>query len=117
MDAGLVISAPGDDEVGKLFGRFDELLVHGFEHSLIAVEHLINSTSALHYIAADIANKTHVGVGINENLQVHHVAQLLIVQRHDAFEDNDRLRLYMDGFRQTVGDDVRIGRLFYCLTI
>ena len=41
-------------------------------------------------------------VGIHKDLQVHHVAQFLMVQRQDAIEYNDGLRLQMDGLRQTV---------------
>ena len=117
MDTRLVVATPRNDEVCKLLRGFDKLLMHGLEYLLIAVKHHIDGTSTLYHISADVADKAHVRVGINEYLQVHHVAQLLVVQGHNALQNDDGLRLYTHGFWQSVGDDIRIGRLFHGLSI
>ena len=91
--------------------------MHRLEHFLVAVEHHIDGTSALHNVTTDISDQTHVIVSIHEYLQIHHVTQLLVVQCHNTLKYNHRLWLHMNGLRQTVGDDIRIGRLFDSLAI
>ena len=91
--------------------------MHGFEHLLIAIQHHVDRSSTLHHITTDISDQTHIAVGINKYLQVHHVAQLFIMQRHDTLNDNHRLGLHMDGFLLTVTLDIGIGRLLDSLTI
>ena len=117
IDAALVLASPGNNQVGELLGGLDELLMHGFHIILIMIEHHINRAPTLHDIATDVTNQTNIAVGIDENLQVHHVAQLLIMQRHDAFEDNHGLGFYMNCLRQTVGEYIRIGGLLDGLAI
>ena len=106
MDTRFVVATPRNNKVGKLLGRFDELVVHGLQHVLIAFKHHIDRTSTLYNIATDITNQSYIGIRIHKNLQIHHIAQLLIVQRHDALEDNNGLGFYMDSFWQTVAKHI-----------
>ena len=106
-----VFSPLRDDKVSITLGGLDELLMHRLENFQIAVDHHRDSTSAVDSVALDIANETLVGVGVNKNLQVHKVAQLLVDERHDAFDDDDRLWFHVNGFGQSVGEYIRIGGL------
>ena len=81
------------------------------------IEHHINGTSALHHITTDVTDQAHIAVGIHIDLQIHHVAQLLMVQRHDALQDDNRLRLNMNRFWQTIRKHIGIGGLFHSLAI
>lgn len=117
MYAGLVVASPGDDEIGILLRRFDELVVHRLEHLFVALQHLVNGSSTLHDIAADISDKTDVGISLYEDFQVHHIAQLLMVQRHDTLEDDDGFGFHMNSLRKAVGDDIRILGLLDSLSV
>lgn len=44
-------------------------------------------------------------------LQVHHVAQLAVDERHDSLDYYHRLGLHMYGFGQAVADEVAVGGL------
>ena len=81
------------------------------------LKHHIHGTAAFHHIATDIAHQPDVGVGIHEDLQVHHVAQFLIVQGHDTLDDDDGLGIHMDGLLQTVTLYIGIGGLFDGLAV
>ena len=92
-------------------GGLDELLVLGLEHCQIALDDHGNGTSAVDGVALDVADEALVRVGVDEYFQVHHVAQTLVDERHDALDDDDGLRLDVDGLRQSVGEYIRIGGL------
>ena len=101
-DATLVLAALWNNEVGMALGGLDELLVHGLEHCQIAIDDHGNGTSAVDGVALNVADEALVGVGVDEYLQVHHVAQTLVDERHDDLDDDHWLRLHMDGLRQSV---------------
>ena len=111
-DALHVLTALRNDDVGILLGGFDELLVHGFQHREIAVEHHVDRTTAFHHVAQDVADESFIGVGVYKNLQVHHVAQLAVHQRHDALDDNHRFGFHVDGLFLAVALYVAVGGLF-----
>ena len=115
---GLAVGASlGDDEVGKALGGLYELLVHGLQHVQIAVDDHLRGASALHGVAQDVADKSHVGISVHIDLQVHKVAQVLAVQCHDTLNDDDFAGFHVHGLGQTVGGDVVVGGLFYGLAL
>ena len=57
-----------------------------------------------------------VGIRIHEYLDVHHIAQTPIDQRHYSLDDDDWLWLHMNGLWQTVADKIGISRLFDSLS-
>ena len=111
LDGAHVVPTLRDDEVCIALGGLDELFMHRLEDVEIAVKHHLCGAPSLYCITLNDANETLVGVGINEYLQVHEVAQLLLPQRHNAFDDDNLARLYMHGFGQTVADEVAVSRL------
>ena len=108
LDGLLVGSALRDDEVGIAFGGLDEFFVHRLKDIKIAVENHLCGSASLYCVALYDADEPFVGVGIDEYLQVHEVAQLLLPQRHNALDDDDLAGLHMYGFWQTVADEVAV---------
>ena len=106
-----VVAAVGDDDVGKLLGGLYEFVVHGFEHVAVFGDEHFEGMAALGYVAHDDAQEALVGFGIYVNLQVHLVAQALVVERHNAFDDNHVARLHVNRFGQARAGDIRIGGL------
>ena len=105
------------DEVGEFLRRLDKLLVHGFEHREVAVEHHIHGASALHHVALYVADEPFVAVGVNKDFQVHHLAQFAVDECHDAFDNDDGLGLHVYRLLQSVGEDIRVGGLFDGLAV
>ena len=91
--------------------RLDELLVHRLEHLQIAVDNHGDGASAVDGVALNVAYEALVGVAVDEDAQVHHVAQALVEQRHDALHYYHRLRLYVYGLLLAVALQVRVRRL------
>ena len=56
-------------------------------------------------------------IAIDEYLEVHHVAQLLVQKRHYALDDYHRFRLHMHGGSLTVAFQIGIGGLFHGDTV
>ena len=112
-----VVSAIGDDDVGILFGGFDELIVHGFQHVAVLTDEHLQWVPTLGNVASDDTQQALVGLGIYEYLDVHEVAHALVVQCHDALHDDDFARLHMDGLVESGAGDIRVGGLLYGATL
>ena len=110
-DGAGVIAAVGDDDVGKLLGGLDEFVVHGLEHVAILVDEHLQRMATLGDVALQHTQETLVGPGIDKYLEVHQVAQTLVVEHHDALDDDDLARVDADGLLQTRAGDVRVGGL------
>ena len=117
LDGLLVVAALRDDEVGIALCRLDELFVHGLQDVEIAVEHHLSCAASFYCVALDDTYEALVRVGIDEYLQVHEVAQLLLPERHNAFDDDDFARLDMHRFRQAVADNVAVSGLLDALPL
>ena len=100
----------------KRKGWLYKLVVHWLEHSTITVHHHLHGSASLLRVARDIADKALVGIRIHEYLDVHHIAQTPIDQRHYSLDDDDWLWLHMNGLWQTVADEIGISRLFDSLS-
>ena len=107
----LVVAAVRDDDVGILLCRFDELIVHRFEDVAIFRDQHFQRMSAFGDVALNDAQKAFVGLSVNKNLEVHEVAQVFVVERHDAFNDDDVAGFHVYRFFQTRAGDVRVGGL------
>ena len=117
FDGLLVVASLRNDEVGMAFGRLDELFVHRLQDVEITVEHHLGRSSSLDSIALDDADESLVRVGINEDFQVHEVAQLLLPQRHNTFDDDDFARLDVYRLWQSVADQVAVSGLLNALPL
>lgn len=111
VDSGRIVSALRNDHIGITLARFDELLVHGFENTLIAVEHNVGRTSALNDVATDNADETIVGIRINEDAEIHLIAEAGVAERKDTFDDDYLFGLNMDSGLLTGAGDIIVGRL------
>ena len=79
----------GDDDVGELFGGFDEGLMGRFDCFQILVEDAFHVASAFQDIALQTSREADVGIGIEEDLEVGDVQQIAVVESEDAFQDHD----------------------------
>src|SRR5574344_112861 len=116
MNTCTVITTPGYNQIGKLLRRFDKLLMHRFQYLLITTQYILHRTATLHHVSADIADQPYIIVGIHEYLQIHHIAQTFVMQRHDTLNDDYLFRLHVYSFLQSVAQDIRISGLFDSLT-
>lgn len=78
VDGYIIVAALRDDDVGVAFAGLNELLMHGLEHSLIALNDSLCGPAAFNDVAFDDADETIVGIGINEDLHIHLRAELLV---------------------------------------
>ena len=102
----------GDDDVGILFRRLDELLVHGFHGRRVLRNDRLHRTSAVADVAQDAPGQPDVGIGIDEDLDVHQVAQLLVLEDQNAVDDDHFRRFDIHGLGHPVVVDERIDRMF-----
>lgn len=68
-----------------------ELLVHGLQHSRQAFINYRNGTSTVDRIALDVADEAFVRSCRAQNLEVHHVAQTLLLSAMMPSDDDDGL--------------------------
>lgn len=115
LDGLLVLAALRNNQVGITLRRLDELFMHRLEDIAITVENHLCGAASLYRISLNNADKSLVWVSIDEDLQIHEVAQLLLPQGHNAFYDDDFARLDVDGFRQTIADEVAVSGLLDAL--
>src|SRR5690349_449356 len=97
VNADLVEPAFGDDHVGVAFRRLDELQVHRPHGRLVLRDDGFDGAAALVDVAVEAADEAYVGVAVYENLHVHQAAHLRIEEDEDAFDDDDRARLDVNG--------------------
>ena len=112
IDALQVVSTLWYDDVREALCRLNELLVHRFEHLQVAVDNHRHGASAVDSVALYVAYESLVGVAVDEDAQIHHVAQALVEQCHNALHDNHRLRLHVYRLLLAVALQVRVRRLF-----
>ena len=74
-------------------------------------DYRLHRTPALADVAQDTARQAYVGVRVHIDLDVHHVAQLLVFEDQDAVDDDYLRRLHAHGFRRTVVVDERVDRV------
>ena len=111
-DGARVVAAVGQDDVGMLLRGFDKLVVHGFEHVAIFLNQHFERVTALGDVALDDAKQALVGTGVDKELEVHLFAQVAIVERHDALDDDHFAWLHVDCFLAARAREVGIGGLF-----
>lgn len=85
----LIIAALRNDDVGKFLARLHELLVHRLDRRQILRHDGLQRSAALVDVANDAADNAHIGVRIDENLDVAEVAQLLVLKDQDTLHDDD----------------------------
>ena len=85
------------DNISISLGWLNKLLVHRLEHLTVSVNDHLHISSTLHNITGNVADKSLVSIRINEYLNIHHITQTLVKQCHYALNDDNRLRLYMNG--------------------
>lgn len=98
----------GNDDISVALGGLDEVTMHGLHRREVLLEHRVHITSALLDITYKAASQAHVIIGINEDLDVHQFAQLLILKDQDTIEDEDLrgLDTYRLGQAVVVGEGV-----------
>lgn len=108
--ADVVLSAYGDDDVGKTFGRLDEEFVHRLDERAVVPDRLVKAAAAFDDVPADDADKAFIGIGIDEDLDIHRVAQFGVGEHQDAFHDEHLGGMHGDRLLAAPAGDVRIGR-------
>src|SRR5450830_1083573 len=91
------IGAMRQDDVGVALGWFDELFVHRAYGFQVLLDDAFYRAAAFGDIPLHAADETHVGGGVDKDLQRHHVAQVFVIQGKQAF-DHD-YRCWFDGNR------------------
>ena len=92
----------GNDDIGVALGGLDEVTMHGFHRREVLLEHRVHITSALLDITHEATSQAHVIIGINEDLDVHQFAELLVLKDQDTIKDQDLRRLDTYRLRQAV---------------
>ncbi|KGT72715.1 hypothetical protein MA20_48630 [Bradyrhizobium japonicum] len=82
------LSALRHDDIGVSFGWLDKLQMHWTHNGQILVYHRIKGASPLFNIALDPADNTDIGIGVDEYLDVHQIANARILQNQHAFQNN-----------------------------
>ena len=85
--------ALGNDDVGVLAARLDEGDVHGPHRAQVLADDRFQAALALLEVALQPADEAQVAVGVDEDLDVHQVAQGLLAEDQDALDDDDLGRL------------------------
>ena len=57
VDSGVVMTSLRHNDICKTLTWLDELLVHGFEHFLVSLNHLLRRTSALYHVTLHHTNQ------------------------------------------------------------
>ena len=78
LQGDLVTPALGDDDVGVLFARLDECLVHGFHRREVLFNDRLQGAAPLVHVPLDAAEDADVRVGIDVQFDVHIGAQARI---------------------------------------
>ena len=81
----------GDDDVGIFPARFHENFVHRTNRLRILPDHRIEAPLPLDHVPLQSADKPDVVRRLDEDLDIHQVAQLLLAKEEDPLED-DHLR-------------------------
>lgn len=100
----------GDDDVGIALGRLDEHLVHGLDRGQILRHDRLQIAAAVAHVAHDAPQDAHIGVGVDEDLDVQPLTQLRLGKDEDALDDDDLGRDDRDRFGGAVVHRVVIRR-------
>ena len=93
-DATGILTALRNNKVCIPLGRLNELLMHRLEDLQVSVDNHRDSASAVYCITLDIPYQPFVRITVDKYLQVHHVPELMVYERHDALDDYHRLRFH-----------------------
>ena len=88
-----ILAALEHDEISIFFARLHELLVHGLDRCKILAKHGIEASPALCNVAADAADKADISVRIHKDLDIHLIAQGVVLEDQDTLDQNDLARL------------------------
>ena len=102
-NADFILSAFGNDQVGVLLGGFDERLMHRLDGCQVLIMDRLDGPAAVLNIAYDPAKQAYIGIGIHKHFNVKRLAQILIGQHVQAFNDDDVVRLQFDGLVRETG--------------
>ena len=80
--------------------------MHRLEHLEITVHHHRHRTPTVYRVTLNVTDEALIGVTVDKDLQIHHVAQPFVEQRHDTLNDDHGFWLYMDRLGQTVAEDI-----------
>ena len=92
-----IVAAFGYDDVGISFRRLDEFQMHRPDGFVILLSDGIKVAAAFAHIAADAAKDADIGVGIDENFDIEHIAQRFETEEQNAFDDDDGDGIDVDG--------------------
>ena len=93
---GSVVPAAGEDDVGVALGGLHELVVHRAHRGEVLLDHRVDGAAAQLQVALEAADEAHVGLGVDEDLQVEEVAELRLDEEEDALDEHHVARLDPD---------------------
>ena len=105
-----VLTALGDDDVCVFLAGLHVELVHGLNGGQILVDDGVDAPPALLDVPPDPAAQAPVGVGVDEDADVHLVAERLVDEDHDALDHDDPPRLDVQELLRPVEDGIVVGR-------
>jgi len=91
-------------------GGFDELHVHRPDGGEVLLVDRLAGAAAFVDVSFQAPHEAEVGSGVNEDLQIHHLAQRGIRERQDALDQDYWLGLNVVGFLATVVDREVVAR-------
>ena len=101
-----------DDDGGPAHGRRHELHVHGPHALLVLADDAVHRAPALHQVAPQAADEAHVGVGVDEQRDVHQLTQLGVGEDEDALEHDDEVLADVAGLVEAAVLGVVVDGLF-----
>ena len=107
----------GDDDIGIAFRWLDKLLVHRLHRSGVLRDDRLHRSSSLTHIAQDASCQAHIGIGIDKDLDIQDVAQLLILENEDSVDDDNLRRLDSQSLLRAVVLHKRVGWAIDRLTL
>ena len=92
------MSSLRDDDVCVALARLNELEVHGLDGIGVALDHPVYVLSAFGDVPGHDPHQAVIVIGIDEDLDIHLVAQFLAGEDEDALDDDYISGLHGDGF-------------------
>src|SRR5690625_4269820 len=83
-----VVPALGNDDIGVAFGGFDVEFVHRLDRVQVLVLDRLQGPPAVDDIAFDPSQQAHIGVGVDEELDVEQSADPRLGEDEDALDDD-----------------------------
>ncbi len=94
---GYEVDAFGNDDVCMLFGGLNVELVHGLDGGEVLGFDGFDGSASFDDVAAQAAQDSDVGVGIDKDFDVAEVPDLGFYEDEDPFEDDNGLGFYDEG--------------------